>query len=128
MAPTLLLSAFLIALALMIVTVFCGVVVIRILISSLSIVKKKSPDLYFEILGDRDHSWVERRAGSFKDASIVWALASRLYRGGQISQIVGETTCKRFAQCIVISLTAFGGAILIGGVVLIVGFVLAASH
>lgn len=126
--PDLLLGVSLVALGLMATAMVCVIAMIRIMLPSLSLVKTRSPELYREILGGHSESWVERRVGSLRDASISWRLMVYLYRGDQICEVVGEETCKRFARCVRWLLFAFPAAIALGGSAVAFGFVLAATQ
>lgn len=126
--PDFLLGMALISLGVMATAMVCVIVMIRIVLPSLSLVKRKSPDLYRQILGGRSESWVERKAGSLRDSAIGWRLMVHLYRGAEIREVVGEATCKRFVLCVRWLLVAFPVAMALGGAAVAFGFVLVATQ
>jgi len=125
--PELLLEIGGVAFGFMMTAMVCVIPIIRIVIPTLTMVKRKSPQLYREIMGKRSESWVERRAGSLKDSGIAWRLIVHLYRGIEIREVVGAKTCRRFVAYVSCLVFCFSVAIALGTSVVAVGFMLAAT-
>ena len=123
-----LLLLFIVALSLMLVSIICIFKVYQISVKSLLEVYNKDKKLYLQILNGRDFSWIERGANSIKDFGLWWNVYTTIYRGGIIQEIIGVETVIRFKRYFRAMLICALLAILIGFIVISIGFLLAGNR
>jgi len=126
--PNLILVIFLIAFVLMVLACFCAYKAFRIASETFLVVYNLDRALYKSILGNRDASWIERKAGSLSDISLWWKYYKMLYFDERVLAVVGHDNKIKFTRYVSIMLIGYFLAIFLAVAVLAVGFMLANQY